>query len=251
MAYFFRVCNSVKDYKHSRFYVATHGRLNKNDQNNHCHIKQHYNGLRLSAGNSLPYSCHIYTDLLHSKPKRHIANALGEVEWISWYLCCKFTVHSVATLNACFIWVIMYTTEPLGITRLLAALVNAKINNWWFSRACQPLSSWFPVYVLLWGAALVVTRVLFHRPLTEEPLLVHDVSSTSGTEPYPGTGLWQLVCYHPCVIYFELAQSKLSMSVMQLERLKTQMPLEQQSTSHTKNLYSTIPTYQKTRGEDH
>lgn len=40
-----------------------------------------------------------------------------------------------------------------------------------------------------------------------------------------------------------LAQNKPSRSVMQLEQLKNQMQLEQQSTGHTKNLYSTIPIW--------
>lgn len=52
--------------------------------------------------------------------------------------------------------------------------------------------------------------------------------------------------HRPLAIHFVIAQSKLSMSVMQLEQLKTPMTLEKQSTSHMKNLYSTIPVYQKT-----
>ena len=50
----------------------------------------------------------------------------------------------------------------------------------------------------------------------------------------------------PLATHFEIAQNKPSMSAMQPEQLKTQMPLEKQSTSHMKSLYSTIPAYHKT-----
>jgi len=56
----------------------------------------------------------------------------------------------------------------------------------------------------------------------------------------------QLVCYHPLATQFEIAQNKPSMSAMQPEQLKTQMPQEKQSTNHMKSLYSTIPAYEET-----
>jgi len=92
----------------------------------------------------------------------------------------------------------------------------------------------------------MVAQGLSHRLLTEEPLLSHDVFSTSGIELCQGTKWMQLVCYHPLATHFEIAQNKPSMSAMQPEQLKTQMPLEKQSTSHMKSLYSTIPAYHKT-----
>jgi hypothetical protein len=52
----------------------------------------------------------------------------------------------------------------------------------------------------------------------------------------------------PLVIHFEIAQSKPSMFAMQQEQLKTQMTPKQQSTSHTKIRYSTIPVYQQKNG---
>ena len=50
----------------------------------------------------------------------------------------------------------------------------------------------------------------------------------------------------PLVFHFGIAQNKPSMSGMQLEQLKTQKPLEKQSTSHMRNQCSTIPVCQKT-----